>query len=183
MNVQLDLRMDKPAFLAWVQRRQERYELAEGRVMMMTGGSRGHAIITRRLATALEKRLGPDTWIVLTSDFGVDLGPSTVRYPDVLVDVAGEPFGDLTATAPILVAEVISPSSASDDLAEKPPEYFRLPSLSVYLVLAQDEAKAWVWVRGSVGFPVEPDVLRGTGEVIRLAPLGTELPLSEIYSA
>ena len=123
MNVQLDLRMDKPAFLAWVQGRGERCELAEGRVMMMTGGSRGHAIITRRLATALENRLDPDRWIVLTSDFGVDLGPSTVRYPDVLVDVAGEPFGDLTATAPILVAEVISPSSASDDLAEKPPEY------------------------------------------------------------
>jgi Uma2 family endonuclease len=112
----------------------------------------------------------------------VDLGPSTVRYPDVLVDVSGEPFGDLTATAPILVAEVISPSSASDDLAEKPQEYFGLPSLSVYLVLAQDEAKAWVWIRGSVGFPLEPDVLRGTGEVIRLTPLGIELPLSEIYS-
>jgi len=73
MNVQLDLRMDKPAFLAWVQGRGERYELAEGRVMMMTGGSRGHAIITRRLATALENRLDPDRWIVLTSDFGVDL--------------------------------------------------------------------------------------------------------------
>jgi len=81
-----------------------------------------------------------------------------------------------------LVAEVISPSSASDDLAEKPPEYFRLPSLSVYLVLAQDEAKALVWVRSSVGFPVEPDVLRGTGEVIRLTPLGIEVPLSEINS-
>jgi Uma2 family endonuclease len=80
-----------------------------------------------------------------------------------------------------LAAEVISPSSASDDLAEKPPEYFRLPSVAVYLVLAQDEPKAWVWIRGSVGFPVEPDVLHGTGEVIRLTPLGIEVPLSEIY--
>jgi len=98
------------------------------------------------------------------------------------VDVAGGAFGDLTATAPTLVAEVISPSSASDDLAEKPPEYFQLPSLSVYVVLAQDEAKAWVWIRGSVGFPLEPHMLRGTGEVILLTPLGIEVPLSEINS-
>ena len=57
-----------------------------------------------------------------------------------------------------------------------------MPSLSAYLVLAQDEAKAWVWIPGTIGFPLEPDVLRGTGEVIRLTPLGIEVPLSEIYS-
>jgi Uma2 family endonuclease len=182
MNVQLDLLMDKPAFLAWVEGREERYELAEGRLMMMTGGSRGHALVTRRLAAALEKRLDGNRWAVLTSDFGVDLGPSTVRYPDVLVDVTGGSLADLTASAPILVAEVISPSSAGHDLGEKPPEYFRLQSLSVYLVLAQDEARAWVWLRGALGFPTEPDVLRGLGEVIRLTPLGIEVPLSEIYT-
>jgi len=78
MNVQLDLRMDKPEFLAWVQVHEGRYELAGNRVVMMTGGSRGHAILVRRLATALEKRLDGNRWAVMTSDFGVDVGPSTV---------------------------------------------------------------------------------------------------------
>src|SRR4051794_31835747 len=103
MNVQSNLHMDKPAFLGWVQGRAERYELAQGRVVMMTGGSRGHALITRRLAAALEKRLDQRRWTVLTSDFGVDLGAATVRYPDVVVDTAGGPLNDLTATAPILI--------------------------------------------------------------------------------
>lgn len=107
------LRMDKATFLAWLQEREERYELAKGRVMMMTGRSRGHGLITRRLATALEKRLDSSRWSVLTSDFGVDLGPDTVRYPDVVVDVASGSLKDLTATAPVLVAELLSPSSAS----------------------------------------------------------------------
>jgi hypothetical protein len=91
MNVQPDRRMDKPEFLSWVQAREGRYELAGSRVVMMTGGSRGHAIVVRRLAAALEKRLDDKRWTVLTSDFGVDPGPSTVRYPDVVVDVAGAP--------------------------------------------------------------------------------------------
>jgi Uma2 family endonuclease len=181
MNVQLDLRMDKPEFLTWVQGHEGRYELAGNRVVMMTGGSRGHAIIVRRLAAALEKRLDGSRWTVLTSDFGVDVGPSTVRYPDVVVDVAGGQFKDLTATAPTLIVEVISPSSAKDDLGAKADEYIRLPSLSAYLVLAQDEAKAQAWVRGADGFLPEPMVIAGHDAVIQVASLGIDLPLAEIY--
>jgi Uma2 family endonuclease len=182
MNVQLDLRMDKSEFLAWVQAREGHYELAGSRVMMMTGGSRGHAILVRRLAAALEKRLDSKRWTVLTSDFGIDLGPATVRYPDVLVDVAGGRFKDLTATAPVLIAEVISPSSAKDDLGAKAQEYVRLPSLCAYLVLAQDEAKARVWLRGVEGFSPEPAFIEGQDAVLAIAPLGVDLPLSEIYA-
>jgi Uma2 family endonuclease len=182
MNVQLDLRMDKSEFLTWVQAHEGRYELAGSRVVMMTGGSRGHAILVRRLAAALEKRLDAKHWTVLTSDFGVDLGPATVRYPDVLVDVAGGQFKDLTATAPALVAEVLSPSSVKDDLGPKADEYVRLSSLCAYLVLAQNEPKAWVWVRGAAGSPPEPEVLKGHGAVIAIPSFGIDLPLAEIYA-
>jgi Uma2 family endonuclease len=182
MNVQLDLRMDKPEFLAWVQAHERRYELAGNRVVMMTGGSRGHAILVRRLAAALEKRLDSNRWTILTSDFGVDVGPATVRYPDVVVDVAGGQFKDLTATAQALIAEVISPSSAKDDLGAKAGEYLRLTSLSAYLVFAQDEAKARAWVRGAGGYSPEPMIIEGKDAVIEIASLGIDLPLAEIYA-
>src|SRR5262249_4167886 len=149
-----------------------RYELVGSRVVMMTGGSRGHAILVRRLAAALEKRLDTKRWTVLTSDFGVDIGPSTVRYPDVVVDVAGGRFNDLTATAPVLIAEVVSPSSARDDVGAKADEYVRLPSLVAYLVLAQDEPKARVWVRGAAGFPPTPQGIEGLDAVVEIASLG-----------
>jgi Uma2 family endonuclease len=181
MNVQLNLQMDKPAFLAWVQGRDQRYELAGSHVVMMTGGSRGHAIVTRRLANALEQRLDQSRWTVLTSDFGVDLGPATIRYPDVVVDVAGGAFKDLTATAPVLIAEVLSPGSATDDLGEKAAEYLTLASLCAYAVLAQDEPKAWVWLRGDSGFPPAPEAITQPNAVIHIAALGISLPLSEIY--
>ena len=182
MNVQTNLRMDKLTFLAWVQERDQRYELDEGHVVMMTGGTRGHALMIRRLAAALERRLDGTVWSTLTSDFGIDLGPKTVRYPDLVVDVAGGSPQDLTATAPVLIAEVISPSSATDDLGDKAAQYLRLTSLAAYLVLAQDEPKAWVWVRGEAGFSPGPEVI-GEGGAIRIASLGIELPLAEIYGA
>jgi Uma2 family endonuclease len=182
MNIQPDLRMGKSEFLTWVQAREDRYELAGSRVVMMTGGSRGHAIIVRQLARALEKRLDAARWTVLTSDFGVDLGPATVRYPDVVVDVAGGPFKDLTATAPAIIAEVISPSSEKDDLGAKAEEYVRLPSLAAYLVLAQDAPKTRVWLRGPRGFSRKPKAVAGFDAVIEVAALDVHLPLAEIYA-
>lgn len=182
MNVQLDLRMNKPEFLAWVQAHEGRYELVERRVVMMTGGSRGHAIVVRRLANALERRLDGARWSVLTSDFGIDLGPSTVRYPDVVVDIAGGALKDLTATAPALVAEVLSPSSVKDDLDIKPAEYAQSPSVAAYLVLSQDEPKVWVWTRSTAGFSARPDVIEGQDALIEVAALGVSIPMREIYA-
>ena len=182
MNVQTNVQMDKPTFLAWVQGREGRHELDDGHVVMMTGGSRGHERGVRRLAAALEKRLDADRWEVLTSNFAVDLGPKTVRYPDVVVDSAHGADKDLTATAPILIAEVISPSSTADDLGDKAAQYLRSADLSAYLVLAQDEPKVWVWVRSSTGFSPGPDVIAGQHGVIHIPTLGIDLPLAEIYA-
>jgi Uma2 family endonuclease len=182
MNVQLDLRMEKSEFLAWVQTHEGRYELAGGRVVMMTGGSRGHGTIVRRLANALEKRLDSRRWAVWTSDFGVDIGPNTIRYPDLVVDVADGQSRDLTATAPLLVAEVLSPSSVTHDLRDKVAEYLQLSSLSAYLVLAQDEAKAWLWARAGAAFPSNPNVVTSHDAIIEIAALDISLPLAEIYS-
>ena len=109
MNVQLPLRMDKPTFLDWLQGREERYELDRGRVIMMTGGSRAHWQIAFNLAKALDSRIEPNRWAVLL-EFGVNLAPESIRFPDVIVDQAGENSQDLTATAPVFIAEVLSPA-------------------------------------------------------------------------
>ena len=135
----------------------------------------------RRLASALEQRLDGAQWTVLTSDFAARIAPKTVRYPDVIVDAAAGPLRDLAATAPSLIAEVLSPSSVTADLGDKAAEYLHLVSLSAYLVLSQDEAKAWVWVRSDSGFPAGAKVIAGHDGVIAIPALAVELPLAEIY--
>ena len=181
MNVQLPLRMDKTAFLGWVQGRKEHYELDRGRVVMMTRGSRAHWQITFNLAKALDARLDPNKWAVLP-EFGVDLEPESVRFPDVIVDIAGGTAKDLTATGPVLIAEILSPASERVDLGDKAAEYLRLPSLAAYLVFAQDQIKAWVWTRGPAGFSSGPDVLEGNEAAVMIEALGIDLPLGEIYA-
>ena len=63
MNIQLPAHMDKPSFLAWLQGREGRYELVEGRVQMMTGGTMAHGLIAgnvfQMLRARLDRRCGP----------------------------------------------------------------------------------------------------------------------------
>ena len=99
MNVQFPAHMDQNAFLAWAQGREERYELDRGG--SDDGGSRAHWQIAVNLLKALDARLDPDRFTVLP-EFGVDVGPKSIRFPDIVVDVAGQTPGDLTATAPVL---------------------------------------------------------------------------------
>jgi Uma2 family endonuclease len=180
MNVLLPVHMNQQDFLAWVQGRDERYELDRGRVVMMTEGSRAHWQITANLLMALVARLDPDR-VAALPEFGVDLGPDTIRFLDVVVDAAGEASGDLKATAPVLIAEVLSPSSERIDLGDKAAEYLRLPSLLAYFVFAQDEMKAWVWTRGVANFPASADVLEGEGAVVRIERLSLDLPFTAVY--
>jgi Uma2 family endonuclease len=181
MNVQSPLRMDKQAFLAWAQTQEERYELDRGRVLMMTGGSRAHWQIMLNLAKALDARLATEKYAVLP-EFGVDLESGSIRFPDVVVDIANEQPRDLTATAPVLIAEILSPSSERIDLGDKAAEYLSVPSLLAYLVLAQDEPKVWLWTRGAAGFPAGPAVFDSMDDTIRAEALGIGIPMSEIYA-
>ena len=78
----------------------------------------------------------------------------------------------------IVAFEVLSPSTASRDLRWKRTAYTNLPSLTHYVVIAQDRAEVVVFARES-GFAEQR--LRSLGESLEIPPLGISLPLSEIY--
>jgi len=181
MNVQLPVHMAKAAFLQWVQEREGRFELANGRTIMMVGASRTHGLIVSNLMAILRGQLDPREWSVI-ADFGLDAGPETLRYPDIVVDPAAGSGGDFTATAPALVIEVLSPSSERIDLGDKAAEYLRLPSLRAYLVFAQDEPKAWVWSGEPTKLPPAPAVVGGQDKIVYIKELQLTLPLGAVYA-
>jgi Uma2 family endonuclease len=179
MNVQLPIQMDKSAFLTWVQGREERYELVDGRVIMMTGASRNHGRIIRNVLALLSAQLDPQ-WEPI-AEFGLDAGPRTLRYPDIVVDRASAGGEDYRAIEPILLVEVLSPTSETIDLGDKAAEYVHMPTLHGYIVLAQNEHKAWVWLRGRANMLEGPTVISGPDQRLTILGLTLELPFSAIY--
>ncbi len=69
----------------------------------------------------------------------VQVDETTVYEPDLLVR-CGPPLPDDTVriTDPRLVVEVLSPSSRARDAGLKLADYFRIPSLRHYLIVATD---------------------------------------------
>jgi Uma2 family endonuclease len=180
MNVRPDLRMSKAAFLEWNAGEGERCELVGGRVVMMARPSQAHGMIVLNLALLLRTQLDPKQWVII-QEFGLDMGPETVRYPDLVVYPAGSPGKSYTTSTPALLVEVLSPSSVEIDLGDKAMEYQELPSLIAYIVLSQDEPKAWVWTRESVAHFTQ-NKFSGVEATIPVGALSLKLPMADIYS-
>jgi Uma2 family endonuclease len=112
----------------------------------------------------------------------VEIGED-IRYPDVVVErLLGDGSG-LTTTTPVLIVEVLSPSSTGRDMSVKLAEYTSLASLEVYIVASQEEPICWVWQRGGAGrnFSREPAEVAGRNASIEIVGLGISLPLAELY--
>ena len=181
MNVQPNLQLSKTAFIEWSANEEGRCELVGGHVVMMPRPSLAHGMIVMNLAFVLRTKLDPKQWDVI-AEFGLDAGPDTLRYPDIVVDRVGGGAKDYTATAPVLLAEVLSPSSVEIDLCDKAAEYLQIPSLLTYIVLSQDEPKAWAWNRAATQFAPGPEVISGAEAIVRIAALKLELPMTDIYA-
>jgi Uma2 family endonuclease len=186
MNERIDLRLDKATFLDWIQRQDRRYELVRGRVVMRQGGTFNHSRIATQLATLVMAQVETTRWAVLVCDFAVDVGDS-VRFPDVLVVAVPEDGSVLSTDRPVVLVEVLSPSSVQTDFRDKADEYLSLDSLEAYLILAQDSANAWIWQRGEAegGSPDLPRQARQIGGLdgrIELPAIGAALALSDIYA-
>ncbi len=185
MNSQSRLTMDKQTFLQWAEGREGRFELKKGVIAMMAGGSRAHARITLRLATTLLSRLDLRAWDVLSGDLAVDID-GDIRFPDVLVELSNSDDKALSTATPVMVAEVLSPSSMANDLHIKAAEYMSLASLEAYIVAAQDEPRLWIWNRADAAsgrvWPKVPTEVHGKDKTVPVTCFALELPMAEIYA-
>jgi Uma2 family endonuclease len=180
MNVHPSAPTDPDAFLRWNEGREGKRELVKGRVVeYVINVTRAHVRIVTRLLIELASKLDPKRFEAYTVDIGLKT-PDGVRYPDLVVDVAGGDGKDLAVTAPVLVCEVLSPSSIVRDTVEKQRDYTGIPSVRSYLVLSQDEPRAWLWSRTDAGW-AGPDMIEGLDGIIDVPALSVAIPLSSIY--
>jgi Uma2 family endonuclease len=183
MNIHAKLPSTPEEFLVWNEGREGKREFVRGRVVeMMIHTTRNHARLCVRLMAELGKSLPPNKYDIGSADFAVRTNDG-IRFPDVFVDliVPDTKGTDLTARHPLLLVEVLSPSSHSRDFGEKVNDYKELPTLQHYLVLAQDEARAWLWSRKGLEWE-GPEEYSAEVDRIELRGIGASFEMQALYS-
>lgn len=171
-------------YLAAEQNSDSRHEFIDGVIVAMAGGSDEHNAIAGRFAGLFATSLAagclyytPDQrfWIAATV---------RGRYGDgsIICGKPAHPAHDERATTnPLVVLEVLSPSSEGDDEGEKRRDFQSLASLRAYVVAAQDERLVRVYRRTEQGgWRDEPDVYR-EGDRFDLPGLTGPVAVAGVY--
>jgi Uma2 family endonuclease len=181
MNIQARYPTTADEFLRWNEGREGKREFVRGRVVeMMINVTETHYRIASRLVAQLLPQFDDREFIVGSADFGVRTADG-VRYPDVMVHKPRD--GRSLATAePLLLAEVLSASSITDDFGQKAADYLGIASLRHYIVLSQNEARIWLWSRGEDDAWLKPQTVAREDGPVDLDGLGVTLDLTRLYA-
>ncbi|MEO6595709.1 MAG: Uma2 family endonuclease [Planctomycetota bacterium] len=169
-------------YLADEVRSPVRREYVGGDAYSMAGACNAHNQIATNILIALGSRLRGGPCRAFNSDTKVRVRlPFEVRfyYPDVTVTCRPNPPEDSYQDEPMVLIEVISPTTRRIDQGEKQLAYTAIASLGAYVMVEQDAARIVVLRRGLEGFATE--VHAGPTAVVSLPEIGCELPLAEVY--
>ena len=170
-------------YIAQERKALHKSEYLNGQIFAMSGASRAHSLITGNIFNRLYNQLVESDCEVHSSDMRVQPSPTAYFYPDVLV-ACGEPrFTDDvfdTLLNPIVIVEVLSPSTAAYDRGEKFEHYQQLTSLQDYILVSQNRFCVEHYRRQ--GEQWEHTEFRSPEAVISLISIGCEIVLQDIYT-
>ncbi|MBU1665603.1 MAG: Uma2 family endonuclease [Gammaproteobacteria bacterium] len=171
-------------YLAFEEASAIRHEYVGGEAYAMSGGTLRHNRIALNTASLLLSRLAGKPCQVFMSDVKLHVArDSAYYYPDVMA-TCGEQTGAANESQvvndPLLVIEVISPSTEGTDRREKLAAYRHLPSLREYALISQDTQQVEIFRRqGDINWlyiTYEP------GDMVEFAAVGVTLPIADLYA-
>jgi len=175
--------LDWEAYLAGEERAKRKHEYVYGAVYARAGGPIRHGMISSNILIAVGRRLSSGPCRAFNSDVKVRIRNekgTCFYYPDAFVVYDSNPPDLVYQDKPVVVVEVLSPSTRRIDEREKNDGYLSVPSLAAYLLVESDQAGVGVWRRNGDEFKLE--TYTDLAASVPLPEIGVDLPLSEVYA-
>jgi len=167
-------------FLVWAEGRPGRYELDRGRVFAMSPERVGHMRAKTAVRNALAAAIGRAglSCEALPDGATVRIDASSAYEPDALVYCGPQlPANAIEVPDPVIVVEVLSPSTGRYDRQDKLAGYFTLPSLHHYLIVNVDRRILIHHARSGQDFTTR---ILGAGD-LRLEPPGIDIRVEDLF--
>jgi Uma2 family endonuclease len=176
LSEELYLRLEREA--------ETKSEFHDGRMFAMSGGSPNHALLINRIGSLLDRQV-PAGCHVFSSDLRIKA--SKIRfytYADCTV-ICGdlETFSDQKDVVlnPLLIVEVLSPSTEGYDRGKKFELYRTIPSFREYLIVHQDKVHVEHYSKQDDGSWLLREYA-GTDGSVAIARLGVQISLADLYA-
>lgn len=173
-------------YLALERASECKHEFFDGEIFDMAGASAAHNLITANVIAAMNLALRSGPCRVFASDMRVKcLTTGLYTYPDVSIVCEQPQFEDHhgdTLLNPLVMIEVLSPTTEAYDRGKKFEHYRRIASLREYVLISQDHAQVEHFARQPDG---EQWLLTAVGDLqerIAFPALDLAVSLSEIYA-
>lgn len=168
--------MTAEEFFAWAETwgDGERYELLNGHPVRLQSERVSHAERKASAWLALRTALraaGLSECHAFPDGVSVRISKRTVREPDAVVQCGPYDGDKVFAPNPVVVVEVISPSSVRTDVDRKLIDYFSVPSILHYLIIYGDEGRVVHHSRSASNAAIATAIL-GREAVVDLTPPG-----------
>lgn len=154
-----------------------KHEYVDGHIYAMVGSSSAHNLIAGNLLTLLKNHLRGKPCQAFISDMKARIN-NIFYYPDVMVACDPQDRHDYYREHPILIIEVLSPSTTQRDSHDKRNVYQSIASLREYVLVSQDMMAVRIYRRSWEGWSLESCL---EGDKVRLTSVDLELPIEAIY--
>lgn len=177
------IHLSPDGYLAWEAQQPTRHEYLAGEVFAMTGTSLDHNRLALGLAARLLAHLQGSPCQVFMADVKVQIeAADAFFYPDLAVTCAPEDLRERQLIrAPVLIVEVLSPSTAGYDAGAKFAAYRTLPSLREYVLIDSERPRVDVFRRDAsdhwVLWPY------AAGDTVELPSLAFNVALDALYAS
>ena len=169
-------------YFALEDRSEVRHEYFEGEVFAMAGASKAHNLLVQNALISLRNALRARGCQVFVENVRLEAKKNSYyTYPDVVVSCdPADRHDPYLVRQPVLIVEILSPSTGDYDRTTKFENYQKMPSLRHYILISQS---AWIveWFRRDEAGQWIYTLLTGPDSTLEIPDLGLVLPLRELY--
>jgi len=167
-------------YLAGEEISQIKHEFVDGEAYAMAGASQNHNRITGNFYNSLLTHLRDSSCEPFIENIKAQAAEDVFYYPDVLVTCEGNFKNPYYCEEPILIIEVVSPSTAQIDRREKLRAYQQIPSVREYVIVEQEKISVEIHRRQPDGRWITY-FFNHNDEEFNLESVDLTLSLAEVY--
>jgi Uma2 family endonuclease len=170
--------MSLAEFLEWNDGTDRRYQLIDGVPVMMAPTLEAHGELALNIGAEIRSRLQPPCRVIAEAGVTVPARRDTFYVADLAITCAPREPGRRIVAEPVVIVEVLSPSTGPVDPWRKVADCRALPSVEAIVVVFADERRIELQRRTTEGWRVED--LVGQAE-LALPRCATPIPLDGLY--